>query len=118
MSAQTMQEVFAPIEAKYKARVMEATWGHLAPKKNKTYKGRIVYAIGIFGDDGLNPTALFCEFEGLDDSPWFYDALTNFMSKQKGEGGRVYEFVGWFRNYSFKGAIRLLLNANTDRRKL
>lgn len=47
---------------------------HLAPKKDKRYKGRIIYAIGCFGDDPLNPTVLSCKLRGLDSSPWFFDA--------------------------------------------
>lgn len=54
---------------KYKAEVMAHTWGHLAPKKNKAYRGHIVFAIGCFGSDHLNPTALACEFSDLDSSP-------------------------------------------------
>jgi hypothetical protein len=38
-----------------KERVMQATWGHLAPKKNQTYHGRIVYAVGCFSGDRVNP---------------------------------------------------------------
>jgi len=112
MSHQCIADAFAPAQAKYKAQIMSQTWGHLAPKKNKTYKGRIVFAVGCFGDDPLNPTALFCEFDGLDSSPWFFDALADFIAEQESEAGCVYEFKGTFRNYVFKGRIITLLNAN------
>lgn len=36
------EETFAPIEAVYAERVAQDTWGHLAPKKNVTYKGQIL----------------------------------------------------------------------------
>jgi len=114
MSAQTIHDAFCEVDARYKAAVMADTWGHLAPKKNKTYKGRIVYAVGCFGNDSLNPTALFCEFSGLDSSPWFFEAMADFISKQENEEGCVYEFVGTFRNYEFKGRIKTLLNANAS----
>lgn len=105
-------DAFIPAEIEYRAQVMANTWGHLAPKKGKTYRGRIVYAVGCFGSDHLNPTAIVSEFEGLDESPWFFDALTEFIGEQGGEPGCVYECKGTFRNYEFKGSVRCLLNAN------
>lgn len=125
MSAQTMAEAFAPVDAHYHAQVMEATWGHLSPKRNKTYRGYFVFAVGCFGDDPLNPTVLSCEFKDLDDSPWFFDSLADFIGadqfsypsfdgermietpRQFPEGG-VYRFDGIFRNYKFKGTFRQL----------
>lgn len=97
--------------AEYHAVVVKATWGHLAPSKNKTYHGHLTFALGIFGSDDLNPTALECEFktqrsETLDSSPWFFDAMTDFMQSLECEAGGVYQFVGTFRNYKFEGTIR------------
>lgn len=112
MSAQTISDVFAPVEALYKAKVMEDTWGHLAPKKNKTYRGRIVYAIGCFGNGPLNPTPLVCEFKNLESSPWFFSVMNDFIGSQKSESGCVYEFKGAFRNYEFRGTITLIKNFN------
>lgn len=110
MSAQTMAEIFAPVEAKYRAAIMADTWGHLAPKRNRTYRGFIVFAIGCFGDDHLNPTPLSCDFKGLDSSPWFYDAMMDFLqSLDKGEHeGTVWRFDGTFRNYEFSGNVQQL----------
>lgn len=112
MSHQCIADAFAPVEAAYRSKVLEATWGHLALKRNTTYKGRIVYGVGCFGSDHLNPTALFCEFEGVDSSPWFFDALQEFIQEQKTEEGCVYEFKGYVRNYVFKGNVKLLLDTN------
>lgn len=117
MSAQTMAEVFAPVEAHYRQQVLKETWGHLAPKRNKKYRGFIVFAIGCYGSDYLNPTVLSCELEGLSDSPWFFDALMEWLSSHQhcssiGEDedkdckfkiGHVYRFNGYFRNYEFVG---------------
>lgn len=112
MSAQTIAEAFAPWEAEYKVRVMADTWGHLAPKRNKTYTGHVIFAVGCFGSDHLNPTALECEFKDLDSSPWFFDALCDFMGDIETETGGVYRFDGTFRNYQFKGTVqRLILQA-------
>lgn len=114
MSAYTMAEAWAPIEAAHRAAVMEDTWGHLAPKKNKIYRGRIVFAVGIYGNDELNPTAIHCHFEGLDDSPWFFDALSDFLQSGQSDIGKtrrfpegaVYQFDGTFRNYEFRGRFK------------
>lgn len=114
MSAQTMWEVFAPIEEKYHEQVIQETWGHLAPEKSKTYSGRIVFAIGCLGSDDLNPTTLLFDFKGLEMSPWLYDYLNEFLSDlchrhgRQVEVGGVYEFKGSFRNYHFKGKLNLL----------
>jgi hypothetical protein len=113
MSKATIEDVFAPIEAKYKADIMKNTWGHLAPKKNKVYKGKIVYAVGCFGNDSLNPTVLVCNFKELDSSPWFFNALTDFIHSLKlKEEGCVYEFEGYFKNYVFVGRVLKISNYN------
>lgn len=106
MSHQCLADAFAPSIAKYKAEQLKATWGHLAPKKNKAYRGFIVFAIGCFGDDALNPTALECEFNGLDSSPWFFDAMTDLLGSLETEAGCIYRWEGTFRNYEFDGETR------------
>lgn len=114
MSAQTQKEVYAPIEARHRAQVMKMTWGHLAPRKNKAYRGHIVFAVGCFGDDPLNPTMLSAEFKGLDDSPWFFDAMRDFTEAQKGDPGNVYRFDGTFRNYDFVGKITTVYSSAAE----
>lgn len=106
-----MADAFAPAEARYKAEIMADTWGHLAPKKNKAYHGHIVFAIGCFGSDHLNPTPLACEFDDLDSSPWFFDAMMDFLRDIETKEGCVYRFDGTFRNYEFKGQISLQWSA-------
>ena len=113
MSAQTFAEAFAPVEAENRRIVAVNTWGHLAPRRDKTYRGHITFAVGCFGDDPLNPTALSCEFQGLDSSPWFFDAMAEFFSNLKLEPGGVYRFQGTFRNYCFRGVThRIKLRAS------
>ncbi len=108
-----MADAFASSEAHYRDQVLAATWGHLAPRRNKKYRGRLVYAVGCYGNDHLNPTVLSCEFAELEDSPWFYSVLTDFLHKQEFEVGCVYEFRGAFRNYRFEGETTLLMDHNT-----
>jgi hypothetical protein len=102
MSSQTIAEAFAPAMARYKTKVMESTWGHLAPKKNRSYEGFIIYSIAADG--------LYClidyDFKKLDDSPWFYDALQDFIGDNAKARGKVYRFDGTFCNYVFEGTIR------------
>lgn len=108
MSAQTIQDAFAPVYAEYQMCVIEDTWGHLAPIRNKKYRGHIVFAAGQYDCGDLNPTAIESEFDGLENSPWEYEAVTNFMRVQKVECGKVYRFDGYFRNYKFVGTVRQL----------
>lgn len=115
MSAYTMDQVWAPIEASQRQAVLKNTWGHLAPRKHRAYAGRIVYAVGCFGDDDLTPTVIACDFNGLDSSPWFFDAMARFLSDQQIKNrtpGCVWEWRGRFRNYVFTGEIRQLLDTN------
>ncbi len=110
MSAYTMDQVWAPIQARYAEQVARETWGHLAPHKNKTYRGHVLFAIGCYDCGELNPTVLAAEM-GIDDSPWFYDALTEFLGEgqhietQRFQVGKVYRFEGSFRNYVFRGSF-------------
>ncbi len=100
------EEAMAPGLAKYREAVMQETFGHLAPKRGKTYRGYIVFAVGCFGSDPLNPIALECEFKGLDSSPWFFEAMTTLLGELKTEAGNVYRWEGIFRNYEFAGTMR------------
>lgn len=96
----TFGDTLASIDAHNCREQLKETWGHLAPVKNRTYKGRVVYAVGCFGDDELNPTPLVADFRGLDSSPWFYEALCEFIGELEGnESGCVYEWTGTLRNY-------------------
>lgn len=102
-----MEAAFAPADAKYKAEVMEATWGHLAPRRNKKYQGHITFALGCYGSDYLNPTVLKCTID-VDSSPWFFDAMEDFLRSLGGDEGGVYRWDGTFKNYEFNGTIRRL----------
>jgi hypothetical protein len=106
----SLGDAFAEYEAHYKEEVMRQTWGHLAPKRNKRYKGRVVFAVGCFSSDYLNPTPIVCEFKDLESSPWFYSALNEYLQSLKVEEGKVYEFTGKFCNYKFEGEVRTVFD--------
>lgn len=119
MSAASMDEAWAPVVAAQYNAVQQETWGHLAPRKNVAYRGRIVFAIGCFESGDLNPTVLTFNLtalngEELSASPWSYDAITEFVSEihdEREDEGHIYEWIGTFRNYKFKGQRRLIFDA-------
>jgi hypothetical protein len=86
----SLRSAFAPIDAAYKAAVLHNTWGHLAPEPRKRHKGYLLFAFGEFGD----MISIKSDFKGLSDSPWFYDALNDFMDKHSKRRGTVYRFDG------------------------
>jgi len=133
MSAYTMDAVWAPIVAEQREQVLAATWGHLAPRRNAVYRGRILWTVGIWDSGDLNPTVIYCELKSktvgaLDSSPWFYRAINSWLSKPQCDAdhredapykeGCVYEFSGYFRNYRFVGEIREVFNAKCISEKL
>lgn len=123
----TLGHTLAGIDYHNHREQLKDTWGHLAPKKNKTYRGRVVYAIGCFGDDKLNPTVIDYDFGDLASSPWFYEALHEFLGDGdapngydghsymigglRNDEGCVYEWTGTMRNYNFTGQRRLVFSA-------
>jgi hypothetical protein len=101
-----LQHVAASIDAMTKTLVMNATWGHLAPERNKTYRGKIIWALGCgYESSDLNPTVLLCEFKGLSDSPWFYDAMIEFLQELVERGTGVWQWEGTFLNYTWCGKL-------------
>lgn len=110
MSHQCIADAFAPATANYKAAVIRHVWGHLAANKNRAYRGFIIFANSAY--DG--PVLLDSEFNGLDDSPWLYDAMLGFMSDWltgcviREDFCRVFRFDGIVKNYEFKGTVTRL----------
>jgi hypothetical protein len=72
------EESTIDIRAKYQQDVFIDTWGHLAPKKNTSYKIVILFMVSEYGGNGatLIDTRLN---DGLEDSPWLYDAINNYI---------------------------------------
>ena len=99
----TLGVAFASVEAKYRADILEATWGHLAVTKNKTYRGTLIVAWGTYNSGHLNPT-IVQDNMGIESSPWWYDAVHSFVGELKGDycdTGFVVELRVTFRNYRF-----------------
>lgn len=88
--------------------VMQDTWGHLGPKKGRSYNGYIIWAYGRYGDIVL----LDATFENLNDSPWLYEAMEEYIGENlDGEG--IYKWEGRFKKlnegcYCFGGEIKRL----------
>jgi hypothetical protein len=102
-------EVFAPIEAHNRECVRQDTFGHLAPEKNRSYKGRILFIKSAFCSGSI--TIVNYDFVGLESSPWLYDAVYDELDKFDGlNEGSVYEWHTTFRNYRFYGKPFLKLS--------
>jgi hypothetical protein len=98
MSHQAIADAMAPWEADYKEKVMQHTWGHLAPDKGKSYQGEILFALGEYGDF----VPLRVRFNDLDDSPWFFQDMMELIAEEAKEPG-IYRFKGEYRNHEFIG---------------
>jgi hypothetical protein len=96
-------DAFRPAEEKYKNEVMGATWGHLAPESQKVYHGYIIFTFGDYGDI----TPIKCEFKDLDDSPWFFQDMADFIyRKSKNRQGEVLKFIGtYWKSKTGKGTF-------------
>jgi hypothetical protein len=89
-----MDSAMAPAEATYKAKVMAHTWGHLAPTEDQRYRGYMIFTQGAYGDLILIST----KWRGLDDSPWLFDDMMEFVEKRARVAGAVYKFTGLIRS--------------------
>jgi hypothetical protein len=101
-NVKSWEETITPILAHQKNAVLAETWGHLAPQKNTSYKGKILFCVSGYGYTGTAIVA--SEFENLEDSPWLYDAMQEYIDKWvKLEEGCIYRIDCTFRNYRFYG---------------
>ncbi len=108
MSHASFASAFNAHEAQARERILQETFGHLAPEENKEYRGFVVFAIGCCGSDHLNPTPLEIEFGDLDSSPWLFDSLIEMLQGLQTTEGGVYRWEGRFRNYKWSGRMRRL----------
>lgn len=103
-NSQTWAETMAPINSAYREQVLQHTWGHLAPVKNTSYKGKILFTISGYTD--ANKVIVDSNFEGLGDSPWLYDAMIEEIHKWDIEDAGIYLLETTFRNFRFYGKPR------------
>lgn len=102
------EEVCRPILAHQKNEQLKETWGHLAPKKNVSYKGKIWFAVSAFQSGSL--LLIDYEFENLESSPWLYDAVQKHINEFDVSESKVYCVVTVFKNYKFKSKLVELLS--------
>ena len=90
------------------AEVMEDTWGHLAPKKKKSYHGYMIYTHSAYGDIVLIDDSFAC----LGSSPRLFADMQDFIGDNCGERGTIYKWEGEYRTNKkgycgfFKGTIK------------
>jgi hypothetical protein len=109
----SLAHIGALIEADNRARVEAETFGHLAPERDKTYEGTILFAHSWYGEGSVPITA---EFVGLEDSPWFYDGMCTFLVDHQAEHGKaVYGKVfRWTGTYTFRNWPTIWDEAGND----
>lgn len=91
------------------------TWGHLKPAKGQAYSGYILYTVGCYGDI----VCIESRFEELNDSPWFYEDLHDFMGDRGEINGIVYLFTGTYcrdRESKFLGIFKRMDAATVKNR--
>lgn len=93
-------DAFIKSDNVYKDALLVTTWGHLAPKKGKTYRGDLVIGHALYGDIVILKDTL-----RVPDSPWYCEALHAFAAEIAPEPG-LYRWEGTFRNYRFTGKTR------------
>jgi hypothetical protein len=88
----SLADAFAPAEQHYRNQVIAATFGHLAPEPRKAYPGTILFTHSEYGQ--LVP--IRAHFDGLPDSPWFFEHLNDFVADKATVAGGVYRFKGTY----------------------
>lgn len=93
------EEAYAPALSAYKADVIQNTWGHLAPQKNTTYRGRMMVSKSGYGNaDGK---IIDMEWKALGDSPWLFDFVNDWIweNRETMKEDGIYLMECTFRNY-------------------
>jgi hypothetical protein len=87
--------IFGEYEARYRARVMHATWGHLEQKRGEIQTGYFVFTIAAYGG---SHEILASDWGDLDDSPGLYTVMMDYIAKH-GERGVVTRLEGHVRRF-------------------
>jgi hypothetical protein len=110
-NAQIWAETFAPIDAHNREVINQQTWGHLAPLKNTSYKGIVLFTKSAYRSGTID--LLDTKFNDLEDSPWLYDFLHEHLYTLPDiEYGAVYQLNCTFRNYRIYGKPKLIYKIN------
>jgi len=99
---QHIAEIMADYNEVQRQKVLGATFGHLAAKKDKQYRIKILFSESSYGSQGtsLIDTKLM---NGLDDSPWLYDSILERLNKATKRKPGVYVINGIIKNYRIIG---------------
>lgn len=73
-------------------KVLQDTWGHLAPEPGREYSGWILAARTVYGDAFI----LDYHFDDLCDSPWFCDGMHGFIFDEIEVEPGLYRFEGTY----------------------
>lgn len=90
----------------FHAAVFNNTWGHFAPQKNISYKGKLRFVLTDHSQYGSQPIILEYDFPNLT-GPYIHDYLFNDVcewtrnKKHDLITGTIYERELTFRNYRF-----------------
>jgi hypothetical protein len=105
----SLADTFAPVEPRYVAQVMAATWGHLYPELGCRYKGRIKFVIAAYGGDHC---ILAADWGTLQDSPVLYDAMMTVFEKPELKWRSKYAIMGEVRRDVFEWEGELIVHKN------
>jgi hypothetical protein len=98
-------EIFAETDAKYKAQIMYATWGHLDAAPGTVHKGSFLFIHGQHGD----MATIESDFPTFGEGPGYFSDRQEFIWEQVKDNGPCSE-TGI---YLFEGAYRRFKNGNT-----
>lgn len=97
------ERAFAEPEAKYRAQVMHATWGHLEAKRGTRQPGWFAFSIAAYGGDYV---ILDSDWGSLADSPGLYMAMMDYIERY-GKRGVVMRLEGAVVRYK-NGKYRIV----------
>lgn len=105
----SMAEALAGADARYRAQVMHATWGHLEQKRGELQKGWFVFSIAAYSGHHV---LLGSDWGKLSDSPGLWEAMMNYMDHhaKRGVVMRLEGHVRRFKNGNYQiGGRRYIL---------
>lgn len=110
----SLADIGALITNDARNQAVRETFGHLAPVHRRVYQGEVLFANADIAGEGQ--PIIRTNFPGLDSSPWFYDALTDYFQRvaiRKLKPGTVAKWTGTYMlfkngNSRFSGKVAVL----------